>query len=169
MMKMSNLNFRPAAQSDQALIFQLMKDAAIWLQARQIDHLDVWLNPSPGLVSWISQGFERNEFNLICQGEDVIGCFRLQWTDELFWGKNSEPAGYVHSFTIVRSQAGQHLGEGALALIEEHCRNLGKDRLRLDCTTKNHRLRGYYERCGFCRVGEISLGEGSTTLYEKRI
>jgi len=168
--KLQPLRFRPAEKSDQSLVFELLKNAALWLQDRQICHLRVWLNPSPGLISWILQGFENGEFNLIYLGEKVIGCFRLQWSDELFWGKSDEPAGYVHSFAIDRSLAGQHLGERTLALIGEHCLHRGRDWLRLDCETDNHRLRNYYERCGFCRVREVPIkGGGWTTLYEKRI
>ena len=167
---MQPLYFLPAEKSDQSLVFELLKNAALWLQDHQNYYLQVWLNPSTGLISWIIQGFENGEFNLIYLGEKIIGCFRLQWSDELFWGKSDEPAGYVHSFVIDRSLAGQHLGERTLALIEEHCLHCGRDRLRLDCATDNHRLRSYYERCGFRGLGEVPIiGGGWTTLYEKRI
>lgn len=167
---MRPLYFQPAGKNDQSLVFELLKNAALWLQARQIYHLQVWLDPSPGLAGWILQGFENEEFNLVYLGEMIIGCFRLQWSDELFWGKSDEPAGYVHSFTIDRSLAGQHLGERTLALIGEHCLHHSRDRLRLDCSTDNHRLRRYYERCGFCRRGDVPIKCGGwTTLYEKRL
>lgn len=163
------LNFRPARQNELALILQFLKDAALWLQEKQIDYWQDWLDPPNEFISWIRAGFEDNEFFIICQADEAIGCFRLQWADELFWGKRDEAAGYVHSFTIARHLAGQDIGKRALALIEDYCLKQGKAYLRLDCGKHVARLCQYYETYGFQSVGETMVQGESLTLYEKRL
>ena len=146
-----------------------MKQAALWLQKRQIDYWQDWLNPPAKFVNWISEGFQNNEFYLIGQDDKAIGCFRLQWSDELFWGQRGGASGYVHSFTVGRYLAGKRIGEHVLALIEDDCRLQGMDFLRLDCGTHLTRLRQYYEAYGFLNVGETTLQGERLTLYEKRV
>lgn len=163
------LYFRPARQDELALVLQLLKDAALWLQEKQIDYWQDWLDPPAEFVSWIREGFENNEFYLIYRASDAVGCFRLQWTDELFWGKRDEASGYVHSFTIARHLTGQYIGERALAMIEDYCRQQGKAYLRLDCGKHVAGLCRYYESYGFRNVGETKVQGESLTLYEKRI
>jgi GNAT superfamily N-acetyltransferase len=161
--------FRSAYQDEFILVLHFLKNSAIWLQERKIDYWQGWLDPSAEFVNWIKDGFENNEFYLIYQENEAIGCFRLQWADELFWGQRCEAAGYVHSFTVERRLAGQHIGKRALSLIESYCRQQGKDYLRLDCGKNVVRLCRYYEACGFRNVGETMIQGESMTLYEKKI
>ena len=151
------------------LVLQFLKDAALWLREKQIDYWQSWLNPPAEFVNWIKEGVKNKEFYMICQANEAIGCFRLQWTDELFWGNREETSGYVHSFTTARHLAGQRIGERALELIEDYCRQQGKDYLRLDCGKHVTKLCKYYETYGFSNVGEIMVQGEIMSLYEKRI
>lgn len=161
--------FRSAYQDELVLVMHFLKDAALWIREKDIDYWQDWLDPPAEFVDWIKNGFKNNEFYLIYQENKIVGCFRLQWTDELFWGQRDETAGYVHSFTIARCLVGQHIGERVLALIENYCRQQGKDYLRLDCGKHVVRLCQYYEVCGFRNVGETMVQGESMNLYEKRI
>jgi len=164
-----DLYFRPTQTNEIDLVLQLLKDAALWLHEKQIDYWQDWLNPPPAFINWIQQGFTKHEFYLAYNNEDLIGCFRLKWEDEAFWGKRNEPAGYIHSFTTVRKLAGQRWGERILALIETYCQRAGKDYIRLDCGSGVTNLRKYYEDYGFQKVGETTIRGEELTLYEKRI
>lgn len=167
--QVGELYFRPAQQDELAIIMQLLKDAALWLREKQIDYWQNWLDPPIGFIRWIQEGFENNEFYMICQADRAIGCFRLQWTDENFWGYRDDASGYIHSFTIARHLAGQHIGKRALALIEDFCRQQGKTYLRLDCGSNVVNLCRYYEEYGFRSAGEKKIQGGILTLYEKKI
>ena len=163
------LYFRPAQPDETTIVLQLLKESALWLREKQIDYWQDWLNPPHVFVDWIQRGFQQGEFYLVYHDRDLIGCFRLQWDDETFWGSRQEPAGYLHSFTTVRKLAGQRWGERILALIEAHCVEAGKEYLRLDCGSRIAGLCNYYEANGFCKVGQTTVGGEELTLYEKRV
>ena len=166
---MGKIDFLQAHQHDLPIVLQLLKEAAVWLQERKIDYWQDWLNPPPAFRNWIQQGFDRNEFMLVYEHNTVIGCFRLQWQDELFWGEQADNAGYIHSFTISRCLAGQGKGKQVLGLIELMCRAHGKRYLRLDCGKNISGLCRYYEAYGFQNVGETIVRGEVLTLYEKPI
>ena len=162
-----DIHFTRAHQDDLPIVLQLLKEAALWLCERGVDYWQDWINPPPVFLNWIQKGFDRDEFYLVYQGTEVIGSFRLQWEDELFWGSQADNAGYIHSFTISRALARQRKGEQVLALIEEYCRNQGKTFLRLDCGKAIHGLCQYYEAYGFRKAGETTVMGEVLTLYEK--
>lgn len=161
------LTIRRAEANELPIVLNLLKDAALWLRERQIDYWQAWLDPPPHFVAWIQEGFDTHQFHFACQGQDVVGCFRLQWEDELFWGVQAPAAGYVHSFTTARTLHGKRIGERTLAHIEEMCREHGKQFLRLDCGSHVAGLRRYYEAYGFQRVGEATVMNDHFTLYQK--
>jgi hypothetical protein len=150
-------------------ILRLLKEAAIWLQNKKIDYWHDWIDPPPNFINWINSGVKNDEFNLVVENGMIIGCFRLQWSDEMFWGNQNDPAGYVHSFTIDRKLVGNKIGKNVLLRIEQICGEKKKKYLRLDCSSEVHALRKYYEDYGFLSVGEIIVHGEKLTLYEKKI
>ena len=163
------IHFVQAHQNDVPIVLKFLKEAALWLREQGIDYWQDWINPPPLFLNWIQEGFDRGEFYLVYQHTEVIGCFRLQWQDELFWGSQADNAGYIHSFTTSRSLVGQRKGEQVLALIEEYCRGQGKFFIRLDCGKAIHGLCRYYEAYGFREVGEATVMGEVLTLYEKSL
>ena len=99
----------------------LLKKAALWLKSKQIDYWQSWITPQELYVDWIKQGFDNKQFYFVLNNSGIIGMLRLQWDDELFWGKQDNNAGYIHSFTIDRKYYGQGLGKQVLQMIEEVC------------------------------------------------
>jgi RimJ/RimL family protein N-acetyltransferase len=166
---MKKIEFRKARPNELNSVLLLLKDAALWLQKKGINYWQDWISPPPHFIDWIRQGFEKNEFYMVGKKGDVIGCFRLQWQDPLFWGEQEGNAGYIHSFTISRNLAGQGIGRNVLDLIESHCRQNEKEFLRLDCGVDIKGLRKYYEQYGFKLAGEVIVLGERLTLYEKRI
>jgi GNAT superfamily N-acetyltransferase len=165
---MKEITFRKAAPDEMDKVLLLLKEAALWLHAKNIDHWQNWIAPAPNFVNWIQSGFDNNEFFMI-EHDGIIGCFRLQWQDPQFWGQQEDNSGYIHSFTIKRELAGQGIGYRLLNLIEAYCWEHGKTLLRLDCGTDVPGLRKYYEKFGFKWVKDTVYTGFPTTLYEKPI
>jgi len=166
---MKAITFRKAAPAEMPAVLLFLKQAALWLRAKKIDHWQTWLDPAPGFVAWIQRGFDNNEFFIVESEGRPIGCFRLQWQDPQFWGPQADNAGYLHSFTVSRELAGQGIGYRLLGMIEDYCRQNGKNLLRLDCNTSIPGLRQYYEKYGFQWVKDTVNAGFPTSLYEKSI
>lgn len=168
-LKKENLTIRLANLSEIDKAFMFLKDAAIWLKDKKIDYWQNWINPPDIHKQWISEGFDANEFYFVELDNQVIAMFRLQWTDELFWGVQENNAGYIHSFTIDRAFGGQDIGKHILLLIEDMCIKKNKTYLRLDCGVHIQKLSNYYENAGFTSTGEITLHGERLRLYEKTL
>jgi N-acetylglutamate synthase-like GNAT family acetyltransferase len=166
---MNEIVFQRAGRNDLTEILRLLKEAALWLNMKNINYWKVWINPPEKYITWIKTGFERKEFYLVKQGESIIGCFKLSENDEVFWGKQDSPAYYIHSFTIDRKLNGKKLGIKVMQNIENKCRESNKKYLRLDCSSTVSVLKQYYENLGFCAVGETIVHGEKLTLYEKEI
>jgi N-acetylglutamate synthase-like GNAT family acetyltransferase len=166
---MDKIEFRKAKPNELNSVLLLLKEAALWLQRKGINYWQDWISPPPHFIDWIRDGFEKNEFYMVEKKGDVVGCFRLQWQDPLFWGEQENNAGYIHSFTISRNLAGQGIGKSVLNLIESYCRQNEKVLLRLDCGVNIKGLRKYYKQYGFKPVGEVTVLGERLVLYEKRI
>jgi N-acetylglutamate synthase-like GNAT family acetyltransferase len=166
---MKEVEFRKARAEEIETVLLLLKEATLWLRTKGIDYWQDWIWPPAHFVEWIREGFEKNEFHMVEKDGNVIGCFRLQWQDKLFWGEQEDNAGYIHSFTISRGLAGQGIGKSVLGLIEFHCKQNGKIFLRLDCGAGIDGLRNYYEQYGFKQAGEVTVMGEQLILYEKLI
>ncbi|MBN2075514.1 MAG: GNAT family N-acetyltransferase [Dehalococcoidales bacterium] len=167
---MNEITLRKVSPDKKDTVFQLLKDSGEWLLEKGNDYWQVYIDLPPFLMNWIQPGFENDEFYFAENANnEIIGCFRLQDEDRMFWGERNEKAGYVHSFAISRKLAGQRTGYKVLAAIESHCRENGKEYLRLDCGTHLDTLRAYYEGFGFHFVADVHLMNTNLTLYEKKI
>jgi hypothetical protein len=164
-----DLSIRRAEGNDLEIIFDLLKNAAEWLALKGIDYWQNWHDPPKEHKNWIKTGFEKNEFYLVRFNNEVIGCFRLLWEDELFWGKRDDPAGYVHSLTRKSTIKAKNAGRAILEWIEDFCRKNKKKYLRLDCGINLPVLRGYYEMLGFRSAGTVIVENEELVLYEKVI
>lgn len=166
---MKNITLINADPNEIDIVLSLLKDAAIWLKNKKIDYWQNWIDPQKIYVDWIKQGFENNEFYFAYMDNSIIGCFRLQWKDEMFWGKRNEQAGYIHSLTTSRKQAGSGFGKRVIKTIETYCHEKSKDFLRLDCGMHVTGLKNFYESIGFKDVGETIVHGEHCVLYEKAL
>jgi len=95
--------------------------------------------------------------------------YRLQLSDEIFWGKRNDKAGYVHSFTTNRNYSGKGMGYLILKAIEEDLAEKNFDYLRLDCSPDIAGLCKYYENYGFEPKEIVEIQDFKVRLYEKKI
>ncbi len=164
-----NLNFRRADISEIDIAFKLLREAAEWLEKEEIDHWQSWHKPSIKSRDWVREGFEQKQFYFVEREEEIVGTFRLQYNDQMYWGNRDDNAGYIHSFTTKRSLKGDGVGREILRYIENKLKSKSIDFLRLDCGADNKSLRNYYEDYGFKKVGETEVESEILTLYEKKV
>ena len=160
-----------SAGSDRITIaLDLLYKAAVWLKDKNIDYWQNWLDPLNEHIAWIRQGFDNGEFYFVYNNESIImGMYRLQYRDEMFWGEQNDKSGYIHSFTTNRDFKGNGIGYHILRMIEEKLLEQGFDYLRLDCSPDIRGLCKYYENYGFePKETIIACGE-KLKLYEKKI
>lgn len=162
-----DITFRKAEPFEITIAFSLLKDAAIWLNEKGIDYWQDWLNPPSNFKDWVKAGFNNNEFYFVEYENDIVGMYRLQYNDELFWGIREDRSGYIHSFTTKRNLKGKGIGNEILKHIETTLKESGIDYLRLDCSSKINGLCTYYENYGFRGKGTVSLFGDILNLYEK--
>lgn len=161
------MNIIAAKEEDLYRILEMLKNSAIWLRGKGINYWQNWLNPPKEHVEWIKEGLEKNQFYFVEWNNEIIGVFRLQYEDEMFWGKITEKAGYVHSFTINREQKFQGKGKEVLRYIEKYLARNGINLLRLDCGIEIDGLVKYYKNYGFKEKGEIEIHGEKLLLLEK--
>ncbi|MEN8905380.1 MAG: GNAT family N-acetyltransferase [Clostridiales bacterium] len=163
------LNYRKINLDESDEIFQLLKEAAKFLKERSIDYWQNWHNPPKEHINWILNGLKNEQFYFALNNNDIVGMFRLQYNDELFWGKRDDLAGYIHSFTTLRKYKGQKIGTTMLDDIEKKLFEKGIHFIRLDCSSNISGLCNYYEKHGFKAIGTIKLFGDNLNLYEKNL
>ena len=99
----------------------------------------------------------------------LMGMYRLQYSDEMFWGKRDDKAGYIHNFTTKREFKGSGIGYLVLKNIEAELLGKGFDYMRLDCSPDTEGLCKYYENYGFKPKGTVVVYNEKLRLYEKEI
>ncbi|HAL29336.1 MAG TPA: hypothetical protein DCP20_01280 [Coriobacteriia bacterium] len=166
---MGDIAIRVATAGDRDSVFSLLRSAAVWLRERGVDYWQNWHDPPELHVRWIDDGLAAGEFRIVESSRSVIGCFRLQDSDEMFWGPRSDEAGYIHSLTIDRTLAGLGFGQTVIGAIERDLVARGANALRLDCGVGAVGLRDYYESCGFRSVGETVVDGEHLVLYQKSL
>ncbi len=161
--------YRTVKISEADQVFSMLKESAEWLRAKEIDYWQDWHKPQQQYKEWILEGIRKGDFYFALDDEIIVGMFRLQYEDELFWGKRTDRSGYIHSFTTKRTYQGKGIGKLILSDIEELLHEKGIPFLRLDCGTKIDGLCKYYEKNGFEPKGEIFMQGETLQLYEKKI
>ena len=166
---MEHIKIRLADKSEINLALSLLKNAALWLKDKGIDYWQNWISPTDLSLEWIKEGIFLNQFYFVQNNSGVIGMFRLQWSDEKFWGVQDNNAGYIHSLTIDTNYHGQGLGQQILSMIEDICKSNDKKYIRLDCGVDVDRLCTYYEDYGFISVRDVTVTMYQLRLYEKEL
>ncbi|MCF7885814.1 MAG: GNAT family N-acetyltransferase [Candidatus Marinimicrobia bacterium] len=163
------MEFLKLDKNDQEFVLKQLKEAAVWLKEQNIDYWQNWHNPSELHKNWIKEGLDKGQFYRVYDSDKLIGIFRLQYSDELFWGEHNDKAGYIHSFTTSRKMSGQDLGYKILDEITTLLRRKDCDYLRLDCGIKNKKLVEYYKNYGFEEAGTVEVHQECLQLLEKEI
>ena len=156
------MKIRRARPDDIDVVLDVLAEAAAWLQTRGIEQ---W--PDRFERDWVMPAIARGETWLAERDGEVVGSLVVQWEDRLLWAGYPTDAGYLHRLAVRRH--GHGLGARLLRWAEWHAAAAGKTFLRLDCVASNNMLRAYYERAGYERVADVTVGPYTEARYEKRV
>ena len=98
---------------------------------------------------------------LVMDGNTCVGYFSYgrvcpgTWKDYSF---------RLHSFYLLPEYQGRGLGRQIFARIADSCRQMGYDKMFLDCHPDNHKALGFYQHMGGVIAG-IDYGTGSREEY----
>ncbi len=159
---------RKANPAEFPMILQLLKEAALAIQQKGLDQWHGWLQPTQESISWIQEGVSNGEFYFVENAtNELMGMYRLSYSDERYWGNQTDNAGYVHSLVVRKQFAGENLGTKILNYIGDHLWENGINLLRLDCNAANKWLCHYYESQGFSQLRVKQMPHSVNNLYEK--
>ncbi|WP_328401399.1 GNAT family N-acetyltransferase [Streptomyces sp. NBC_00390] len=144
--------FRLAAdtEADLTALVGLHDGAARWMVRGGIDQ---W-KPGDKDTEHFRRRIGAGEVWLLGHGGRAAGGYELWWEDEPAWGVQPPVAGYVHRLMTDRAKAPAGSGRAMLAHAERRIAASGRELARLDCLSRNPRLRTYYEAAGYRVVGE---------------
>ncbi|HEY7090111.1 MAG TPA: GNAT family N-acetyltransferase [Tepidisphaeraceae bacterium] len=145
------ISLRKAEPPDLDAVFEVMADAANWLQSRGIDQWR-WVLSHRGR-EYLLKRIESAETYLVYRGphEKAIATFTVQWEDVETWGEagGDGSAGYVHGLAVCRRVGGKGLGNELLQRASKMILDQGRRVVRLDCRAESEALCQYYRRAGF--------------------
>ncbi|MEN8817661.1 MAG: GNAT family N-acetyltransferase [Nonlabens sp.] len=167
--KHQEISIKKAVKNDFSKVIELLKIAAQDLKDRGINQWDYWLDPPEERLKWVQEGFLNEEFYFVTFNKQVIGMYRLCEEDLLYWGKQKEPAYYIHSFVVIPEYKGLQIGSYVIDQIENQARENNISLLRLDCNATNPGLCQYYIHQGFVKIGEKQMKLSLNNLYEKTL
>ena len=163
------MTIRQAEAHELTTALALFKEAALKLQAKGINQWQHWLEPTPQYIEWVQAGFDRKEYFFIEKSGALAGMFRLMYTDEEYWGQQTDSAAYVHSLVTKSGFEGQNIGATVLQTIEQDLKARGIDFFRLDCKADNEQLCNYYSRQGFQPIRKQVVTHYTVQLFEKKL
>lgn len=146
------------------------RERSVYLEARR----EAWTGTHGEAVPFDGEGFLRDAeaclgrtpwgVTLAMAGDSVAGVLQL---DPLRY--QEEKAGYIPFCYIVPRRRGQGLGIQLIGQAVSVFRPLGRDRLRLRCAPYNQRAQRFYQKYGFCKVGEEENSRVPLDILEKYI
>ena len=156
------MQLKQADASHLEAFYELIRRRIVWMEEngiRQWNVTDYWgVYPEDYYARQQEQGrlyILENEGRLLAAG--------VVFEEDPRWENSGDvPAWYLHHFAAFPEVR----GAGVLFLreLERQARELGKQRLRLDCAVDNPRLNRYYEELGYAVCGSCVDGvyEGIT-------
>ena len=164
-----NISSEVMKSEDFQQCIELLKEAAKRLKTQNVDQWSYWLDPPTDKLQWVLKGISNGEFYKITEKDRIIAMYRLQESDELYWGKQDDEAWYIHSLVVADSHTGQAIGQKILTQLESDALSKNISILRLDCNALNKGLCSYYEKFGFIKVGQVQMPYSLNALFEKRL
>lgn len=164
-----DISIREAQKNELNMALLLFEEAALKLRAKGINQWQHWVNPTTDYVQWVKTGFDRNEYFFIEKSDQLAGMFRLMYTDEEYWGKQTDSAAYLHSLVTKTEFEGQGIGADVLKTMGIYLQQKGINYFRLDCKADNEQLCNYYIRQGFKPIRTQAVTHYVVQLFEKEL
>jgi RimJ/RimL family protein N-acetyltransferase len=106
----------------------------------------------------IENEIEENRLWKICNDNQIVCVFSINFNDELFWGKkDKQPSIYIHRIALNSNFRGQSVMTKIIDWARNYCTQNEKQFIRIDTWGENMKLINYYRKCGFEHVETINL------------
>jgi len=153
---MFTVEFLPYERLEEYLA--MLRERASWLEAKG---QPMW-NPEYLREDKFLERYNQPACFLAFDGEEKVGGFALIERDEELWAdRPGDSAFYIHKLVIRRGCSGLGYAEKALAWIEGHARERGKDYLRLDYYEDRGYLGRLYAASGFRKIDAKTMPDGT--------
>lgn len=163
---MSTILVRQATLEDLATVCDILQEAALWLEKRNIA---LWGEKeiSPQVISL---DIQADLFYIAFCDNCAAGVVKFQTEDLVFWSDiPHQDSAFIHRLAVRRSFAGGLVSTALMKWAVCHSRQLGKRYLRLDCDAARHSLRSVYEKFGFRHHSNKQVGSYFIARYEYEI
>lgn len=163
---MPTISVRQATLKDLATVCDILQEAALWLEKR---NMALWgeKDISPKVIS---SNIQANLFYIAFCASSAAGVVKFQTKDLVFWSDiPHQDSAFIHRLAVRRRFAGGAVSTALMKWAVGHSRQLGKRYLRLDCDAARHNLRSVYEKFGFRHHSNIQLGSYFIARYEYEI
>lgn len=154
---MSTYQIRKADEKEAALIIELLKEVAAWLQNNNINQWGFLLEG--GEDEEITEAVINGDTYVACQDDEIIATVTLysqksEW-DQHVWGNEDNPEVlYLHRLAVRPQYMKNGIGKEILNWLDENIKNT----IRLDCVAHNPKLCAYYEKNGYSLTGTTADG-----------
>jgi GNAT superfamily N-acetyltransferase len=160
---MDGITIRQAAAADVAIVDQMIREAAAWVDALGVVMWDDGELDADRIRTEVAGGM----FFLAVVGGEVAGAIRFQLEDQLFWpDRPAGEAAFVHRLVARRAFKGRGVARALLEWAKGHARAHGRGLLRLDCDANRPKLHTLYESCGFKLHSYRTVGPYYVRRYE---
>lgn len=160
------LYLRPAVPSDVDLLLEWRREIATWIAINVGS--PQWSTPYPRerLAMWVDR--EETVMASLSPESDPIATITVStWGDPELWTSQelAVPAHYLYKLSVLRSYAGQGIGECLIGWARNRAAKAGSRVVRCDVWSSNTKLQSYYERQGF-RYLRTEPNVNSGALFE---
>jgi len=140
MEKLKRVGAQLATVDDIEQVLTMIRDLSQWLKTKGIQQ---WSDAFPRDV--LEREISRDELFVLRDGDKVIASVALSTKAGELWNSTNDNALYLHRLTVLRSRAGEKIGQGMMAWAEDESKRKGASLLRLVCDANNPFLSSYYK------------------------
>ena len=160
---MDGITIRQATAADVAIVDQMIREAAAWVDALGVVMWDDGELDAGAIRADVTGG----RYHLALIGGEAAGAIRFQLDDPLFWPDRPEgEAAFVHRLVVRRAFKGRGVARALLEWAVGHARAHGRGLLRLDCDANRPKLHALYESCGFTLHSYRTVGPYYVRRYQ---
>jgi len=157
------MQFRLATADDTALVAGVLSAAAANLRDKGLGLWSVAETSEAAVAPHVNGGL----YHLALEGANVVGVFRLEARDPVFWPEMPEgTSAYLHKLAVLPACQGQGVAHQLLRHAVDVTRAKGFGFLRLDCMGGRPKLRAVYESFGFRHHSQKTLGNQAFDRFE---
>jgi GNAT superfamily N-acetyltransferase len=162
-----DINLRQVRNTEFDAVYGILHENAIWILSKGIIQWPLdWLE---SIRPEIKAAIEAELFYAVEVDNTLAAVIEIRSTPEDLWNNIQDEALYIHKLAIQRKYADRGLGRNILDLIKSKAQQKNINFLLLDCVAHNHKLRAYYESCGFNLKGIVDAGDVNLALYEYKL